>query len=224
MAKVHKTPWTVHPIISCSGSISCGLGQWLDQQLKPIVKQLPSYISSSFDLKQKLQQFTPSHVSMFTCDTVSMYTNINTAHALNKIAVFLQTSPLCRGCLANKIIKGIQILMGNNIFQFGDMYLIQQDGTAMGTPPPAPDYATPYFGIHELETGPTFEASLAAYFCYIDGCIGLWLHHPDPSVDLQRWNDYKFAMNTYGKLTWVFTPFSKCLNSWISPFLLLIKG
>jgi hypothetical protein len=210
MAKVHKIPWTVRPIVSCSGSISHGLGRWLDQQLKPIVRKLPSYISSSFDLKQKLQRlkFTPSRVSMFTCDAVSMYTNIDTEHALEKIAVFLRTSPLCRGCLANEIIKGLRILMRNNIFQFGDTYWIQEDGTAMGTPP-APDYATLYFGIYELEIGPRFKNSLAAYFRYIDDCLGLWLHHPDPSVDLQRWNDYKFAMNTYGKLTWVFTPFSK---------------
>jgi hypothetical protein len=61
MAKVHKIPWTVHPIISCSRSISHGLGWWLDQQLKPIVKQLPSYILSSSDLKQKLQGLKFTH-------------------------------------------------------------------------------------------------------------------------------------------------------------------
>jgi hypothetical protein len=63
MAKVHKNPWKVHPIVSVSGSITHGLGQWLDQQLKPIVKKLASYISSFSDLKQRLQKlkFTPSH-------------------------------------------------------------------------------------------------------------------------------------------------------------------
>jgi hypothetical protein len=70
------------------------------------------------------------------------------------------------------------------------MFWIQQDNTAMGTPL-APNYATLYFGIHELEIGPIFKDSLAAYFRYIDNCLGLWLHHPDPSIDLQRWYDYK---------------------------------
>ena len=210
MAKVHKTPWAVRPIVSVSGSTTHGLGRWLDQQLKPIVQKLPSYISSSFELKKRLQRtkFTPSRVSMFTCDAVSMYTNIDTDHALEKIAVFLRTSPLCRGCPANEIIKGLRIIMRNNVFKFGNTFWLQQDGTAMGTPP-APDYATLYFGIHELEIGPTFAHSLIAYFRYIDDCIGLWKHHPDPNVDLQNWNDFKFAMNTYGKLTWVFTPLSK---------------
>jgi hypothetical protein len=52
MEKVRKTPWKVRPIVSVSSSITLGLGRWLNQQLKPIIKKLPSYISSSFDLKQ----------------------------------------------------------------------------------------------------------------------------------------------------------------------------
>jgi hypothetical protein len=51
MAKFHKSPWAVRPIVSVSGSITHGLGRWLIQQLKPIVKRLPSYIESSVDLK-----------------------------------------------------------------------------------------------------------------------------------------------------------------------------
>jgi hypothetical protein len=210
MAKVHKTPWTVRPIVSVSGSITHGLGRWLSQQLKPIVTALPSYISSSFELKQRLQRlkFTPSRVSMFTCDAVSMYTNIDTDHALEQIAIFLRTSPLCRDCPANEIIKGLQIIMRNNVFKFGDTFWIQQDGTAMGTPP-APDYATLYFGIHELAILPNFSASIIAYYRYIDDCLGFWHHHPDPNVDLANWHAFQTAMNSFGKLTWTFTPLSK---------------
>jgi hypothetical protein len=56
MAKVHKNPWKVHPNVSVSGGkLHHGLGQWLNQQLKPIVKMLPSYISrSSFNWKQHI--------------------------------------------------------------------------------------------------------------------------------------------------------------------------
>jgi hypothetical protein len=72
---------------------------------------------------------------MFTCDAVSIYTNIDTYHTLKKIAVFLQISPLCWSCPANEIIKGLQILIPNNVLKFDDIILLQQDGTAMGTPP-----------------------------------------------------------------------------------------
>jgi menaquinone-dependent protoporphyrinogen IX oxidase len=38
-AKVHKTPWKPRPITSTAGSITHGLGQWINQELKPIVKK-----------------------------------------------------------------------------------------------------------------------------------------------------------------------------------------
>jgi hypothetical protein len=101
--------------------------------------------------------------------------------------------------------------MQNNVFQFGNTYWLQQDGMAMGTPP-APDYATLYFGIHELDIVPLFANSLVAYFRYINDCIGIWLHHPDPILDLQLWTAFQAMMNAYGKLTWVFTPFAKCVD------------
>ncbi len=88
-----------------------------------------------------------------------MYTNIDTDHALEVIATFLRTSPLCADVPSDAIIAGLEIIMRNNIFRFGDTFWHQRQGTAMGTPP-APPYATLYFGIHELETVPFFEALL----------------------------------------------------------------
>jgi hypothetical protein len=214
MAKVHKKPrWKVRPIASVSGSLTHGLGRWLDQQLKPIIRKLPSYITSSFQLKQRLEQlaFEPARVSLFTCDAVSMYTNIDTDHALQKIAHFLRTSPLCRDCPSGAIICGLEILMRNNLFKFGDTFWIQKEGTAMGTPP-APNYATLYFGIHEMDIAPLFREMLAAYFRYIDDCLALWIHHPDPLVDAQNLAAFKEAMNSYGKLTWEFTPLSQSVD------------
>ncbi len=210
MAKVHKSPWTVRPIVSVSGSVTHGLGRWLDQQLKPLVRKLPSYIESSFDLKTRLSRLNVdfSNISLFSCDAVSMYTNIDTDHALEVIAYFLQTSPLCAGVPHVAIIAGLEILMRNNIFRFGDTFWHQCQGTAMGTPP-APPYATLYFGIHELEIIPLFASSLPSYSRYIDDGLGAWCHDAGFAIDRQNFLAFQESMNSFGKLTWEFTPLRK---------------
>jgi hypothetical protein len=78
--------------------------------------------------------------------------------------------------------------------------------------PPAPNYATLSFGIHELDIAPLFDEMLAAYFRDIDDCLALWIHHRDPIVDQQNLLAFKESMNSYGKLTWEFTPLAKSVN------------
>jgi hypothetical protein len=75
-AKVHKTSRKPRPITWTAGSITHGLGQWVDQELKPIVKKRPSYIRSSAHLLAWLKaiNFDPLNVLFFSCDAVSMYT------------------------------------------------------------------------------------------------------------------------------------------------------
>jgi hypothetical protein len=156
-AKVHKKPWKPRPIVSYCGSY-CGsylhgLGKWLDQQLQPIAKIMPSYISSSFDLVDSLKKIkiNPLRDKIFTADANSMYTNIDTNHALQVFTTFFLEHELCRDIrpTATMILEALEILMRNNLFKFGDTFWRQTDGTAMGAPP-APAYATIYYAIHEL--------------------------------------------------------------------------
>jgi hypothetical protein len=140
-----------------------------------------------------------------------MYTNIEADHALAVIAKFLQTSLFCSGCSHAAIIQGLKILMRNNLFQFGDTLWHQTEGTAMGTPP-APPYATLYFGIHKLETAPKFKMLLLDYSQYIADVLGVWIHHPDPDTDIQNFLTFQASMNCFGKLKWEFTPLKKGVN------------
>mmetsp|Transcript_1627 Transcript_1627/g.3754 ORF Transcript_1627/g.3754 Transcript_1627/m.3754 type:complete len:636 (-) Transcript_1627:2757-4664(-) len=206
IAKVHKTPWKTRPIVSTSGSITHGLGRWLSQQLKPIVTALPSYVASSSKLVDllKKQQFDPTRkISLFTCDATSMYTNICTDHALRVITTHLRLHKPVANIEA--IINGLDILMRNNFFKFGDTYWHQLTGTAMGTPP-APDYATLYFGIHELSILRDFQQVLPFYRRYIDDGFGIWVHDNDPDRDQRLWDIFQDKMNSFGKLEWTFEP------------------
>jgi hypothetical protein len=212
-AKVHKKPWKPRPITSTAGSITHGLGRWVDQELKPLVHQLPSYIRSSTHLLERLKatNFDPSNVSFFSCDAVSMYTNIDTNHALETLYPFLCTSPLCSACPADAIIAALEILMRQNVFKFGDTFWKQNTGTAMGTPPGA-NYAELYYGTWEINFLDNFKDHLALYCRYIDDGIGLWIHHPDPDTDRNAFASLQATMNSFGSLEWVFSALSKTIN------------
>jgi hypothetical protein len=165
-----------------AGSITHGLGQWVNQELKPIVHKLPSYIKGSEHLLQRLKttNFDPSCVSFFSCDAVLMYMNIDTSHALTVLLPFLSTLPLCTECPANAGIAALEILMRQNVFKLGDTYWKQNSGTAMGTPPGA-NYAKLYYVTWELKFTSNYVDNLALYCRYIDDGISLWIHNPDPT-------------------------------------------
>ena len=212
LAKVHKTPWKSRPIILVSGSLLHGLGKWVDACLQHVVATLPYVCRSSYHLSQELRdlKLQSTNVNLFTMDAVSMYTNIDTDHALNKIGAYLR-SPRITSLLSQKEIKSeilltaLTIIMRNNVFKFGDTYWYQKTGTAMETPP-APPYATLYFALHEMEVIAKFPR-LLFYRRLIDDGLGVGQGEEDSTFA-----DFQTAINNYGKLTWEFSSLSKEVN------------
>ena len=75
------------------------------------------------------------------------------------------------------IINSLTTIMMSNIFEFGDTYWIQQNGTAMGTSC-AVNYAFLYIGLLEMNKLLTdFQLWLPFYARFINNGIGIWLHH-----------------------------------------------
>ena len=93
-----------------------------------------------------------------------MYTaNIDTGHTPSVIAHFLRAHHLCQSIYnIDSINRGLEILMRNNLFKFGNTYWLQLEGIVMGTPPTCM-YPTLYFAIYELELLTSFNSSLAFY-------------------------------------------------------------
>ena len=196
--KVHKTPLKTRPVVSCSGSLLHSLGVWLDTMLQPIATSLPSFIASSYDLKEALQEMPllPANAQLFTADAISMYTNIDTASALNAISIFLRSSDDYKHLPIDIILTGLELLMKNNVFQFGDCFFYQQTGTAMGTPP-ACCYATIYYAVHEQYLFTKYSGNLFFYRRYIDDVIGVWVPS-NPNLTFDNFtNDF-----TFHKLRW----------------------
>ena len=78
-----------------------------------------------------------------------MYTNISTNTAIMLIAKHMRKSVNEEQPKQNEaLIAALKLVMLNNIFSSSDMTFKQLNGTVIGTPP-APPYATIYYGLHE---------------------------------------------------------------------------
>ena len=195
------------PIVSCPGGLLHGLGIWVDRKLQEVDKNTISYFKNSLELKEQLLKLNlPPNACLFTADTVSMYTNIPTHTALNLIGNHITqyknksnvTYP------ANTIREGLHLVMTMNTFTFGDLTFKQLNGTAMGTPP-APPYATVYYGIHEEKFLPKYSQRIVFYRRFIDNVIGIWCPNQNSQVDDTEWNSFIKTMNAFPGLTWEFS-------------------
>jgi hypothetical protein len=188
-----------------------GLRKWTDLQLQKICANLP-YIFRSLkcdtlavqNANLFIQAF-PSGTGLFTANATSMYTNIDTLHALKEIGLFLSvTKPdLCNtlNISLTALLEALELLMTSTTFKFGDTFWSQESGRVMGLPA-APMYATLYFAIHEIKMIPTFHKQLPLYEQYIDDALGLWI--PDHTSPL-TFSMLKEHFNTFGTLKWSFT-------------------
>ena len=168
-----------------------------------------SYFQNSYDLRQELRSkhYHPT-AQLFTADAISMYTNIPTNTAIMLIAKHIRTSEVWPQ-QNEALIAVLKLVMLNNIFSFGDMRFKQMNGTAIRTPP-APSYATIYYGLHESKFLPQYQNHLVFYKCFNDDVLGIWLPHPNPKNNSQLWDEFTASMNNYPGLTWEFnTPTNK---------------
>jgi hypothetical protein len=90
LPKVHKTPVSLRPVISTSGSLSAIFSTWLDYKMKELLPLIKSYIHNSFQIIEDLKTLEiPENALLFSADAVSMYTNINTDVGITSIKEFL---------------------------------------------------------------------------------------------------------------------------------------
>jgi hypothetical protein len=179
LPKVHKTPWKTRPVISQSGCLLENLSKWLDSELQRVVHLCPSYFKDSWELLDLLKSLDtlPEDAYIFSADAVGMYSNIDTDLGLSTMKKWfeLHRHELPPGFDPDAILRGLELVMRNNVFEFGNTLWLQLVGTAMGTSV-ACMYATIYFSYHE-ETGillpTTFQGQgkLLLYKRFIDDAI-----------------------------------------------------
>ena len=91
--------------------------------------------------------------SIFFFDAISMYTKINTEDCLARLSAFLlypSTQERFPHYPAKALVEALALVMKNNRMKFGDLYVQQLIGIAMGMSP-APTIAILYVAIFEVE-------------------------------------------------------------------------
>ena len=198
--KVHKSPWSTRPVVSCVGSFAEIFSKWLDVQLKKLLPLSPTYLRDSNQVLTELQALgpLPPHAKLFTADAVSMYTNIDTHHAL---AVFREwfrdfSPEIPSGFPTELFLQVLELVMTRNVFSFDDTFWLQIAGTAMGTSA-ACTYATMYYAKHERTSILPAHGNQLPYFKrFIDDIIGIWI-----GGDSQAWTQFQCDLS-FGSLRW----------------------
>lgn len=172
MAKIHKNPMGLRPIVtSCNGPFH-GLSKWIDFQLQPIVRSTKSFLQSSDELLPLLRDIRlHDHTTFQTWDATALYTSIPNKEGRLAIAYWLNKF---NHPFKEEILDGLRIIMEYNWFSFGDTYWRQTSGTAMGTPC-APSYANLFLAYYE-ETVllPMFKNNFLLYKRLIDDVLIIW--------------------------------------------------
>ena len=141
-----------------------------------------------------------------------MYSNIDSVHGLQVIHDFFVhfKDKLPKHFPTEFIERSLEIIMKQNIFQFGDTFWLQLMGYAMGTSA-AMNYSYVYVGLLELQILLVdYQEFLLFYKRFIDDGLGVW----DVSLpnSENKFKEFMAALNNWGKLKWTCTGFVTSLE------------
>jgi len=213
--KIHKTPLKTRPVVSTCGCVSYAIAKWVDIMLQPIAKAQQSYFKDSRALKKLLDNLSiPDNVSVFSFDAVSMYSNINSEACLEVLTEYLRradTKKRFPHYNPEALIEAIAIVLRSNVMKFGDIFVRQITGVAMGINP-APPIATIFFALREDFVFNKWKQCILFNRRFIDDGIGFWIHQVPFERDEQCWSQLQADINNYYGLEWTFTPRAKSVD------------
>lgn len=198
LMKVHKTPVAGRPIVSSINTITYFASKYIDRELQPIYKSIPSFLKSSQELLTILEtlKFTNNRNCYILCaDVDSLYPNIPIQKGLLMMEESIRTrntrtSEKTR--LSDKTISLIMDLMkfvlDNNYFTFGNLIFKQKDGTAMGTPA-AVVFACLFLDTHETRVIRTTGVKPILYKRYIDDIFAVFKTEADAKTFINAFSN-----------------------------------
>ena len=204
--KVHKQPWSTRPVVSCVASFAEVFSKWLHIQLQKLLPLSQTYLRDSNQVLEELEAIgpLPPGAKLFTADAVSMYTNIDTRHAMTVFRQWFRdySIEIPTDFPQELFLAVLEIVMTRNVFSFDDTFWLQIAGTAMGTSC-ACMYATMYYALHERQSILRSHGHQLPYFKrFIDDIFGIWIGGDTPA-----WTQFQNDLS-FGSLCWETTKLS----------------
>ena len=181
LPKIHKSGVPGRPIVSGCNSPTEPLSQFLDVYLKPIVRDIRSYVKDTthfIKITKDIKDLIPGDSLLVTFDVKSLYTCIphdqGIQHCLEAIHNFYgENYPLP----LKHIEQILNFILRRNYFMFNNQIYLQIHGTAMGSPM-TPNYANIFMARIEeliLSTAPS-NRTPRIWLRYIDDIYAIWTH------------------------------------------------
>ena len=135
--KMHKTLRKTRPVASTSRKMMSGISKWLDHWMQKLRHKVPTYLKDSSHLIQLLtdQGTLPPGAKLFTTDSKSMYTNIDTDHETGQVEEWIEEyhKELPVNFPTKAVKEDLKLVMHNKIFEFGDCFFEQLSVCAITT-------------------------------------------------------------------------------------------
>ena len=184
----------MRPIVSNAGSVLEGLSKWIDFHLQPYMKKSSTYLRDSDELLKILSKIKPTRTQkLITFDVVALYTNVDYNEAKCSIEFQLSEDTTIPDKIKVKIMEGLDIIMKNNYFTFGNTQWRQKHGTAMGTPC-APSYVNTYLStLEEIYLKGKYNNNITLFKRFIDDGLLIWDDKNDSQSFYSFITDYERA-------------------------------
>lgn len=150
--KVHKTPWTMRPIVPSHSWVTRRASEVCDFTLRAFhKKEFPWIVDSTKEVISELMKHTivrSDKTWLVTGDVESFYTNVETEKTYEILSTVLTEEFSTNGIDHTTIPGLLEVVMAANCFGFNGEYFHQIRGVAMGTSC-APSFANVALGFKE---------------------------------------------------------------------------
>ena len=108
----------MQPVVAGPSSDTSKLSNYLDVLLKPLLRNVKSYIRDTVDILNNLPEQLEDNVILATFDISSMYTNIDNDLGIEAVKYWLEKDPEATPSRIPKefIIEGLKLVLETNTF------------------------------------------------------------------------------------------------------------